>query len=104
MHAAIKAPWWYKGQRSKKVFGIRRKLKRDPELVDLTTNEGHSSKTYDQRLSCRSCKGNHPTDMHGYIPKDKLKRDESTGQTEDKKIANSYADVIVATTQENSDT
>ena len=32
--------------------------------------------------------------MHGYIPKDKLKRDESTGQTEDKKIANNYADVI----------
>ena len=73
-------------------------------MVDLTTNERHNSKTYDQRLSCRSCKGNHPTDVHGYIPKDKLKRDESTGQTEDKKIANSYADVIVATTQENSDT
>ena len=42
--------------------------------------------------------------MHGYIPKDKLKRDESTGQIDNKKIANNYADVIVATTQENSAT
>ena len=36
--------------------------------------------------------------MHGNIPKDKLKKDSSTGQNEDKKIANIYADITVATT------
>ena len=63
----------------------------------------HNAKTCDQRLSCRSCKGNRPTAMHGYIPKDKLRIDSSTGQNGDKKIANNYADVTVTTTQ-NSDT
>ena len=48
--------------------------------------QGHNAKTCDQRLSCRSCKGNHPTDMHGYIPKDKLRTDSSTGQNGDKKL------------------
>ena len=42
--------------------------------------------------------------MHGYIPKDKLKTDCSTGQNGDKKISNNYVDVTVATTQENSET
>ena len=42
--------------------------------------------------------------MHGYIPKEKLKTDSSTGQNGDKKIANKYVEVTVATTQENSDT
>ena len=66
--------------------------------------QGHNVKTCDQRLSCRSCKGNHPTAMHGYISKDKLRLDNSTGQNGDKKIANNFAVVTVATTQENSDT
>ena len=63
----------------------------------------HNAKICDQRLSCRSCKGNRPTAMHGYIPKDKLRIDSSTGQNGDRKIANNYADVTVTTTQ-NSDT
>ena len=36
---------------------------------------GQNAKTGDQRLSCRSCKGKHPTAMHGYISKDKLRID-----------------------------
>ena len=60
------------------------------------------AKACDQRLSCRSYKGNHTTDIHGCIPKDKLKIDGSAGQDEDKKIANNYADLIVATTRESS--
>ena len=61
--------------------------------------QGHNAKTCDQRLSCRSCKGNHPTAMHEYIPKDKLRTDISTGQNGDKKISNNYVDVTVATRQ-----
>ena len=60
------------------------------------------AKTCDQRLSCRSYKGNHTTDIHGCIPKDKLKIDGSAGQDGDKRIANNYADLIVATTRESS--
>ena len=48
--------------------------------------QGHNAKTCDQRLSCRSCKGNHPTAMHRYIPKDKLRIDSSFGQNGDKKM------------------
>ena len=66
--------------------------------------QGHNAKACDQKLNCRSCKRNHPMDMHGYISKDKLKTDGSTGQNGDKKIVNNYADVIVATTQEKPDT
>ena len=29
--------------------------------------EGHNAKTSTQRLTCSSCKGNHPTPLHGYI-------------------------------------
>ena len=65
--------------------------------------QGHNTKTCDQRLSCRSCKGNHQTAMHGYIPNDKLKTDSSTGQNGHKEIVNNYADVTVITTQENLD-
>ena len=65
--------------------------------------QGHNAKTCDQRLSCRSYKGNHPTAMYGYIPKDKLRTDISTGQNGDKKISNNYVDVTVATRQGNSD-
>ena len=42
--------------------------------------------------------------MHGYIPEDKLKTDDNTGQNGDKKIANNYANMTVATRLENSDT
>ena len=67
--------------------------------------QGHSAKTCNKRLSCRSYKGNHPTDMHRYVPNDKLKKKMAVfGQNGDKKIANKYADVTVAITQVNSDT
>ena len=66
--------------------------------------QGHNAKTCDQRLSCRSCNGNHQTAMQGYIPNDKLKTDSSTGQNGRKEIVNDYADVTVVTTQENLDT
>ena len=38
------------------------------------------------------------------IPKDELRTDSSTGQNGDQKIANNFADVTVATTEENSNT
>ena len=41
--------------------------------------------------------------MHGYIPKYKPRTDSSTWQNGDKKIANTFAYVTIATTQENSD-
>lgn len=65
---------------------------------------GHNVKTCDQRLCCRSCKGNHPTAIHGYIAEDKIERDSSTRQNRKKKITNNFADDTVATTQEKSDT
>ena len=37
--------------------------------------EGHNAKTSTQRLTCSSCKGNHPTPLHGYTPNKKSKRD-----------------------------
>ena len=37
--------------------------------------EGHNAKTCTQRLTCSSCKGNHPTPLNGYIPNKKSKTD-----------------------------
>ena len=37
--------------------------------------EVHNAKTCTQRLTCSSCKGNHPTPLHGYIPNKKSKTD-----------------------------
>ena len=65
--------------------------------------QGHNAKTCDQRLSCSSCKGNQPTAMHGYIFKDKLKTDDSTGQNGDKKITNNYGDMTIATKNSNTE-
>ena len=42
--------------------------------------------------------------MHGCMPRDKLRIDSSTGQNGGKKIANNFADLTVATTQENPET
>ena len=36
---------------------------------------GHNAKTCTQRLTCSSCKGNHPTPLHGYTPNKKSKTD-----------------------------
>ena len=35
--------------------------------------EGHNAKTCTQPLTCSSCKGNHPTPLHGYTPNKKSK-------------------------------
>ena len=37
--------------------------------------EGHNAKTCTQQLTCSSCKGNHPTPLHGYTPNKKSKTD-----------------------------
>ena len=34
-------------------------------------SDGHNAKTCTSKLMCSSCKGNHPTPLHGYVPKDK---------------------------------
>ena len=39
--------------------------------------EGHIAKTCTQQLTCSSCKGNHPTPLHGYTPNKKSKTDGS---------------------------
>ena len=63
--------------------------------------QGHDTKTCDQGLVCRSCKRNHPTAPHGYIPKDKTKVDSSKGQNNGKTVANNFSNLTVASTQEN---
>ena len=65
--------------------------------------QGHNSKTCDQRQVCRNCKGNIPTAIQGYIPKDKTKVDSSSRQNNGKIGANNFVDLTVASTQENSD-
>ena len=37
--------------------------------------EGHNAKTCTQQLTCSSCKGNHPTPLHGYTPNKKSMAD-----------------------------
>ena len=39
--------------------------------------DSHSTKACTRRLTCSDCKGNHPTPLHGYIPK--LMKDRSDG-------------------------
>ena len=34
-------------------------------------SDGHNAKTCTSKLTCSTCKGNHPTPLHGYVPKDK---------------------------------
>ena len=34
-------------------------------------SDGHNAKTCTSKLMCNSCKGNQPTPLHGYVPKDK---------------------------------
>ena len=38
-------------------------------------NDCHNAKTCTSKLMCSSCKGNHPTPLHGYVPKDKRSTD-----------------------------
>ena len=38
-------------------------------------SDGHNAKTCTSKLMCSSCKGNHPTPLHGYVPKDKRSTD-----------------------------
>ena len=39
--------------------------------------EGHNAKICTQQLTCSSCKGNHPTLLHGHTPNKKSKTGES---------------------------
>ena len=34
-------------------------------------SDGYNAKTCTSKLMCSSCKGNHPTPLHGYVPRDK---------------------------------
>ena len=54
--------------------------------------KGHNAKTCTRRLSCRTCKGGHPTAMHGYVPK--VKKEKSNQDQEH--ISNNFADMTVA--------
>ena len=38
-------------------------------------SDGHNAKTCTSNLMCSSCKGNHPTPLHVYVPKDKRSTD-----------------------------
>ena len=38
--------------------------------------DGHNAKTCTSKLMCSSCKGNHPTPLHGYVPKNKISTDD----------------------------
>ena len=37
--------------------------------------DGHNAKTCTSKVMCSSCKRNHPTPLHGYVPKDKRNTD-----------------------------
>ena len=38
-------------------------------------SDGHNAKTCTSKVMCSSYKGNHPTPLHGYVPKDKRSTD-----------------------------
>ena len=55
-------------------------------------SDSHNAKTCTRQLSCSSCKGNHPTPLHGYIPKVmKDKADGSQGNSDSGNIKSDYA-------------
>ena len=55
-------------------------------------NEGHNAKTCSQRLTCSSCKRNHPTPLHGYIPNRKSKTDGNQTVDGGRNLKNNFAD------------
>ena len=55
-------------------------------------SDSHNAKTCTRQLSCSSCKGNHPTPLHGYIPKVmKDKADGSKDNSDSGNIKSNYA-------------
>ena len=57
------------------------------------TIDGHNAKTWTSKLMYNSCKGNHPTPLHGYVSKDKRSTycgDKDPKKT-DKGLKNSFA-------------
>ena len=54
-------------------------------------SDSHNAKTCTRQLSCSSCKGNHPTPLHGYIPKVmKEKADGSQNNSDSGNIKSNY--------------
>ena len=57
-----------------------------------TMSDSHNARTWTRQLSCSSCKGNHPTPLHGYIPKVmKDKADGSQNNSDSGNIKSNYA-------------
>ena len=56
-------------------------------------SDGHNAKTCTSKLMCSSCKGNHPTPLHGYVPKDKRSTDggDQDPKKTDEVLKNSFA-------------
>ena len=53
--------------------------------------EGHNAKTCTQRLTCSSCKGNHPTPLRRYIPNKKSETDENQTVNGGGNLKNNFA-------------
>ena len=71
---------WWKTQagRLEKIFMERIKfLAKQKSCYGClkSMNESHNAKTCTQWLTCSSCKGNHPTRLHGYTQNKKSKAD-----------------------------
>ena len=56
-------------------------------------SDGHNAKTCTSKLMCSSCKGNHPTLLHGYVPKDRRSTDggDQDPKKTDEVLKNSFA-------------
>ena len=59
-------------------------------------SDTHNTKSCKWKLSCSSCSGNHPTPLHGYVPKSK--RDKSDGSkdgTKQEDLKNNFASLEI---------
>ena len=55
-------------------------------------SDGHNASSCKHRMTCTKCNGNHPTLLHGYIPKSKLGKDEEArGKIEKDAIKSNFA-------------
>ena len=53
----------------------------------------HNGKTCTQRLTCSSCKGNHPTPLHGYKPSKKSKTDGNQAVDREGNLKSNFAGI-----------
>ena len=53
--------------------------------------EGHNAKTCTPRLTCSSCKGNHPTPLHGYAPNKKSETDGNQAVDGERNLKSNFA-------------